>query len=45
MRGHNNIKPEIAWRQLRMQWSPGFERLFDEGLNNGWYDPTNINQK
>ena len=45
MRGHNNIKPEIAWHQLRRQWAPGFEELFDEGVNNGWYDLNNTMQR
>ncbi|KZO89549.1 hypothetical protein CALVIDRAFT_569823 [Calocera viscosa TUFC12733] len=39
MRGHSNIKPEIFWSKLRKQWSPGWEILFDKGLEQGWYDP------
>ncbi|KZO98724.1 hypothetical protein CALVIDRAFT_525741 [Calocera viscosa TUFC12733] len=35
MRGHSNIKPEIFWSKLRKQSSPGWEILFDEGLEQG----------
>ncbi|THG94061.1 hypothetical protein EW026_g7330 [Hermanssonia centrifuga] len=45
MSKHNNIKPEIAWKQFRLRWAPGFEGLFDLGLQNQWYDPINILQK
>ncbi|EGO00533.1 hypothetical protein SERLA73DRAFT_151288 [Serpula lacrymans var. lacrymans S7.3] len=38
---HRNIKPEIFWSQLQKRWSPGFEILMDEGLNNGLYNPNN----
>ncbi|KZO89379.1 hypothetical protein CALVIDRAFT_491834, partial [Calocera viscosa TUFC12733] len=38
MRGHSNIKPEIFWSKLRRQWSEGWEALFQEGLDMGWYD-------
>ena len=37
-----NIKPEIFWKDLRRRWSPGFEALLDEGIENGLYDPTDI---
>ena len=39
MRKHNNIKPEIAWSQLRRQFTLGFEALLEEGVQQGWYDP------
>ncbi|KZT50182.1 hypothetical protein CALCODRAFT_444920, partial [Calocera cornea HHB12733] len=39
MRGHSNIKPEIFWSKLRRQWSQGWEALFQEGLDNGYYVP------
>ncbi|KZT52369.1 hypothetical protein CALCODRAFT_487170 [Calocera cornea HHB12733] len=39
MRGHTNIKPEIFWSKLRHQWSEGWERMFEDGLQEGWYDP------
>lgn len=32
-----NIKSEIGWSQFRAQWVPGFEDLFDFGVNNGLY--------
>ncbi|KAF5377194.1 hypothetical protein D9615_006459 [Tricholomella constricta] len=40
-----NIKPEALWSQLRRQFTPGFEKRLDEGLNNGWYDPNNPIEK
>ncbi|EGN94122.1 hypothetical protein SERLA73DRAFT_155882 [Serpula lacrymans var. lacrymans S7.3] len=36
---HRNIKPEIFWNQLCQYWSPGFETLLQQGLDNGWYNP------
>ncbi|KZT50321.1 hypothetical protein CALCODRAFT_444796 [Calocera cornea HHB12733] len=39
MRGHANIKPEIFWSKLRRQWSQGWESLFQEGLDKGYYVP------
>jgi len=44
MRAKKNIKPEIAWSQLRRCFSPGFEALLDTGLDAGWYDPDNTLQ-
>lgn len=41
MRGHTNIKPERAWARLRDMWSKGFEDMFDEGIQNQWYNPGN----
>ncbi|KAF6745208.1 hypothetical protein DFP72DRAFT_824746, partial [Ephemerocybe angulata] len=40
-RGHNNVKAEIEWSQLRRRWSPGFENILEYGLENGWFDPAN----
>jgi hypothetical protein len=34
-----NVKPEAFWSLLRRQFSPGFETLFDHGLNGNLYDP------
>ena len=34
----SNVKPEILWMLLRRQFTPGFEDIFDRGVNNGWYD-------
>ncbi|KZT55411.1 hypothetical protein CALCODRAFT_405924, partial [Calocera cornea HHB12733] len=42
MRGHSNIKPEIFWSKLRRQWSAGWEALFQEGVDDGLYDPAVI---
>ncbi|KAI6156948.1 hypothetical protein BKA82DRAFT_142282, partial [Pisolithus tinctorius] len=44
MRTKKNIKPEIAWSQLRHHFSPGFESLLDMGVDSGWYDPDNTLQ-
>lgn len=38
MRNKTNIKPEAFWSQLRRQWSPGFEAILDQGLQNDWYN-------
>ena len=42
MRGYTNIKPEHAWARLRDMWSKGFEDMFNEGIQNQWYNPINI---
>ncbi|KDR65144.1 hypothetical protein GALMADRAFT_1330174 [Galerina marginata CBS 339.88] len=34
----SNVKPEILWMLLRRNFTPGFENIFDHGVNNGWYD-------
>ncbi|KAF8217983.1 hypothetical protein K438DRAFT_1914178 [Mycena galopus ATCC 62051] len=44
MNEKKNIPPEIAWSQLRRRWTPGFEDILDIGVNNGWYDPSNLLQ-
>ncbi|KAL4068182.1 hypothetical protein J3A83DRAFT_4096878, partial [Scleroderma citrinum] len=36
-----NIMPEIAWSQLRQQFTPGFEALLETGVDEGWYDSDN----
>ncbi|EJT97634.1 hypothetical protein DACRYDRAFT_59043, partial [Dacryopinax primogenitus] len=33
MQGHSNIKLEIFWLKLHCQWSEGWEKLFQEGLD------------
>ena len=38
MRNKTNIKSESNWSILRRDFTPGFENLFDEGVNNGLYD-------
>ena len=35
---HHNIKLEIFWSQLQQRWSPGFEPLFNYGVNKGLYN-------
>jgi hypothetical protein len=36
-----NASPEIFWSNLCQTWSPGFEDLFDHGINSGIYDVSN----
>lgn len=38
MRKHNNVKPEGIWSLLRRDFTPGFQNIFDEGVNDGLYD-------
>jgi len=38
MRQKKNVMPEIAWSQLRRRFTPGFENILQEGVNEGWYD-------
>ena len=38
MRNKTNIKSESNWSIFRRDFTPGFENLFDEGVNNGLYD-------
>jgi len=40
MRSKKNVKPEIAWSQFRRRFTPGFERIIQEGVTAGWYDTT-----
>jgi hypothetical protein len=44
MRTKKNVMPEIAWSQLRHRFAPGYETLFDEGIESGWYDSDNVLQ-
>ncbi|KAJ7077312.1 hypothetical protein B0H15DRAFT_1003903 [Mycena belliarum] len=44
MNEKKNVMPEIGWSQLRHRWTPGFEDILDIGVNNGWYDPSNLLQ-
>ncbi|KAG1901335.1 uncharacterized protein F5891DRAFT_1187611 [Suillus fuscotomentosus] len=44
MRTKKNVKPEITWSQLWCRFTPGFETLLDEGVENGWYDSDNTLQ-
>ncbi|EJU00512.1 hypothetical protein DACRYDRAFT_40140, partial [Dacryopinax primogenitus] len=37
MCSHSNIKPEIFWLKLWHQWAEGWEAMFQEGLDEGWY--------
>lgn len=45
MRGHTNVKPEIAWSQLRQCWSKGWEDLLDVGHLNGLYDSGDVKHR
>ncbi|KAG1730904.1 hypothetical protein EDB19DRAFT_1831878 [Suillus lakei] len=44
MRTKKNDIPEIAWSQLRCQFTPGFESLLDHGVEQDWYDSDNTLQ-
>ncbi|KAJ7886446.1 hypothetical protein B0H14DRAFT_3856616 [Mycena olivaceomarginata] len=44
MNEKKNVIPEIGWSQLRRRWTPGFEDILDIGVNNGWYNPSNLLQ-
>jgi hypothetical protein len=39
-----NIMPEIAWSQLQHRFTPGFEKLLEQGTVAGWFDPDNTLQ-
>lgn len=45
MRKHQNILSEIKWSIFRQDWSPGFEDILDDGVNQGWYDVNNVLEK
>jgi len=45
MRDKQNIKSEINWSIFRRDFTPGFEDLFDHGVNSGWYDVSNALEK
>jgi len=34
----NNVKSEANWSIFRQDFAPGFEDLFELGVNQGWYD-------
>lgn len=38
-RKHGNIKPEIFWSGFRRRFAPALEQLFEEGIEQGIYDP------
>ena len=38
MRKHNNVKPESTWSLLHRDFTPGFQNIFDDGINQGFYD-------
>ncbi|KAJ7934365.1 hypothetical protein B0H13DRAFT_1591672, partial [Mycena leptocephala] len=44
MNEKKNVMPEIGWSQLRHCWTSGFEGVLDVGVNNGWYDPSDLLQ-
>jgi len=37
-RRKNNVKSEANWSVFRRDFAPGFEDLFESGVNQGWYD-------
>ncbi|KAG2114133.1 hypothetical protein DEU56DRAFT_749025 [Suillus clintonianus] len=44
MRSNKNVMPEITWSQLRRRFTPGFESILEQGVNEGWYDSNNTLQ-
>ncbi len=44
-RDKKNIKAKIGWSQFRAQWAPGFEDMFDFGVNSGHYMSSNPLEK
>jgi hypothetical protein len=38
MRDKTNIKSEANWSVFRRDFTPGFETLFDHGVNHGYYN-------
>lgn len=34
----NNVKSEANWSVFRRDFAPGYENLFQEGVNRGWYN-------
>lgn len=38
MRKHNNVKSESNWSIFRRDFTPGFENIFESGVNQGLYD-------
>jgi len=44
MRMKKNIMPEITWLQLHRCFTPSFESILDRGVNEGWYDSSNMLQ-
>jgi hypothetical protein len=45
MRKKQNIKAEANWSIFRRDFTPGFETVFDCGVNQGWYDVNNALEK
>lgn len=45
MRVKKNVMPEIAWSQLRRRFTPGFESILEQGVQQGWYDCDNTLQR
>lgn len=44
--GHRfNTPPETFWSGLRSGWTPGFEQLFAEGVQQELYDVDNVLQR
>ena len=43
--GHNNILSEIKWSVFRRNFSPGFEDILEQGVQDGLYDVNNPLEK
>jgi hypothetical protein len=44
-RNKMNIKSEANWSVFRRDFAPGFEDLFESGVNAGYYDVDNVLEK
>ena len=43
--GHNNILSEIKWSVFHRNFSPGFEDILEQGVQDGLYDVNNPLEK
>ncbi|KAG1800593.1 uncharacterized protein BJ212DRAFT_1287220, partial [Suillus subaureus] len=44
MQSKKNVMPEITWSQLCHRFTPSFESILDQGVNEGWYNTNNTLQ-
>ena len=45
MRKLRNVKAEGNWSVFRADFTPGYEDLFNTGINRGWYEVSNPLEK
>ncbi|MDV2583784.1 hypothetical protein, partial [Alkalibacillus haloalkaliphilus] len=44
-RNKTNVKSEANWSILHHDFAPGFEDIFEQGVQEGWYDVDNTLEK